>query len=177
MRKKYRKKLNKMLEREANKTNWRTELAHKHFPDGCIYCSSPVLFADSKLIYGRSYGNMYICSNESCRATVGIHKEGEFKNEPLGRLANAELRHWKQQAHAAFDQLWLGKTKIMTRKEAYKIMGNLLNLDESFCHIGMFNIEQCQELIQKLKDNELIVDVGPVIQREPNNANQNQAKQ
>lgn len=159
MKLKNRKKLDKMLEREANKTNWRVDLANKFFPDGCIYCGSPVLFADSKLIYGKSYGNMYICSNESCRATVGCHKEGEFKNEPLGRLADATLRHWKQLAHAAFDQLWLGKSKIMTRKEAYKIMGNLMGLEPDFCHIGMFNVEQCQELIQKLKDNELIAEV------------------
>jgi hypothetical protein len=123
----------------------------KYFPDGCIYCSSPVLFADSKIIYGKSYGNIYMCS--LCDAHVGIHKETD---EPLGRLADATLRHWKQQAHDAFDQLWKGKSRIMKRTEAYKIMQTLMGLPEEFCHIGSFNEDQCQELIEKLKKNELI---------------------
>ena len=126
-------------------------LTAKYFPDGCIYCNSPVLFTDSKIVYGTSYGNIYVCS--LCDAHVGIHKETD---EPLGRLADAELRHWKKEAHDAFDQLWKGKSKIMKRPEAYKIMGSLMKLDPDFCHIGMFNEEQCQELINKLKANQLI---------------------
>ena len=139
-----------------NKDAYRKELAERHFPEGCIYCGAPVLFTDSKIVYGKSYGYFYLCSNTNCGAHVGIHKEGQYKDEPLGRLADATLRHWKQQAHSSFDLLWKGKSRIMTRKEAYSVAQNLLGLDADFCHIGMFNVEQCKELIQKLKDNELV---------------------
>jgi hypothetical protein len=126
-------------------------LTAKYFPNGCIYCNAPVIFTDSKIVYGKSYGNIYLCS--LCDAYVGIHKDSD---EPLGRLADAVLRHWKKQAHDAFDQLWKGKSKIMKRHEAYKLMQNLMGLDPDFAHIGLFNEEQCQELIEKLKKNELI---------------------
>ena len=30
-------------------------------PTKCPYCNSPVRFEDSKIIYGKSYGMVYIC--------------------------------------------------------------------------------------------------------------------
>ena len=67
----------------------------------CDYCGREAEFVDSKIIYGKSYGKIYLCRN--CMAYVGVHKGTD---KPLGRLANAELRNWKKAAHAAFDPLW-----------------------------------------------------------------------
>lgn len=70
----------------------------------CPYCNSPTEFIDSKRVYGRWYGWLLACTRyPQCDAYVGCH--GESKN-PLGRLANAELRAAKKAAHAAFDPLW-----------------------------------------------------------------------
>ena len=57
----------------------------------CDYCGREAEFVDSKIIYGRSYGKIYLCRN--CMAYVGVHKGTD---KPLGRLANAELRNWKR---------------------------------------------------------------------------------
>lgn len=67
----------------------------------CDYCGQQADYVDSKIIYGRSYGMMYLCRN--CMAYVGVHKGTD---KPLGRRANAELRYWKKRAHAVFDPLW-----------------------------------------------------------------------
>lgn len=67
----------------------------------CDYCGRQAEYVDSKAVYGKSYGMMYLCRN--CMAYVGVHKGTD---KPLGRLANAELRYWKKAAHAEFDPLW-----------------------------------------------------------------------
>ena len=56
----------------------------------CDYCGRQAEYVDSKVVYGKSYGMMYLCRN--CMAYVGVHKGTD---KPLGRLANAELRYWK----------------------------------------------------------------------------------
>lgn len=38
----------------------------------CPYCGKPTEFVDSSVIYGRSYGMIYLCRD--CRAYVGVHK-------------------------------------------------------------------------------------------------------
>ncbi|WP_278247013.1 zinc-finger-containing protein [Agathobaculum desmolans] len=67
----------------------------------CNYCGRKAELVDSKVIYGTSYGMMYLCRR--CNAYVGCHKGTD---RPLGRLADAELRYWKKAAHAVFDPLW-----------------------------------------------------------------------
>ena len=57
----------------------------------CDYCGRETEYVDSKVIYGKSYGKIYLCRN--CMAYVGVHKGTD---KPLGRLANAELRKRKE---------------------------------------------------------------------------------
>lgn len=78
----------------------------------CDYCGERAEFVDSKIVYGKSYGKIYLC--RKCMAYVGVHKGTDI---PLGRLANAELRYWKKAAHAAFDPIW--KYGLKKRNEAY----------------------------------------------------------
>lgn len=71
----------------------------------CPYCGYEAKFANSNRVYnGKSYGNIWLCSQyPKCDAYVGVH-EGTL--EPLGRMANPELRAAKKAAHAAFDRMW-----------------------------------------------------------------------
>lgn len=109
----------------------------------CDYCGSRAKLVDSNVIYGRSYGKIYLC--EKCGAYVGVHKGTDV---PLGRLANAELRYWKMQAHAAFDPLWkYGKFKGF-RKVAYGWLSDQLSLPPEKTHIGMFDVDQCKKVIE-----------------------------
>ncbi|MBQ9230123.1 MAG: hypothetical protein IJ190_02970 [Prevotella sp.] len=109
----------------------------------CPYCGKPTELTDSAEVYhGYSFGLIYLC--RSCDAYVGCHKGTE---RALGRLANAELRYWKHQAHEAFDKLWQGKTKVMTREQGYRFLSRELGIPAKYTHIGMFKVETCQKVI------------------------------
>jgi hypothetical protein len=63
---------------------------------------------------------------------------------------NYELYKWRVKAHAVFDKLFIGSEPIMRKQEAYGYLQYLMGLTEEQAHIGNFNIEQCQELIDLL---------------------------
>lgn len=112
----------------------------------CDYCGRLARYVDSSIVYGRSYGMIYYCPD--CRAWVGVHKGTD---EPLGRLADAELREWKKAAHAAFDLFWKGKEK-RTRRWVYEWLAKEMGLPQEQTHIGMFDIEQCKQVIRICKE-------------------------
>lgn len=115
----------------------------------CPYCGQEAKLVDSATIYSRSYGMIWDC--RPCDAYVGTHKSSS-NHAPLGRLANAELRHWRKQAHAAFDRLWRDTTLL--RREAYVLMQQIMGMTAAEAHIGQFDVEQCKQLIEKLSDLE-----------------------
>lgn len=102
----------------------------------CPYCRSRPQLVDSDVIYGRSYGAIYLC--KPCDAYVGCHKGTTI---PYGRLADARLRASKRETHRAFDRLW--KEGGMTRTEAYTWLATELNLSPQEAHVGMLDLEQC----------------------------------
>ena len=132
-------------------------------PPICPYCSKPAVLVDSVVVYRRSYGMIWHCA--PCRAWVGVHK-GTIK--PLGRLANEELRQWKIKAHAAFDPLWQAKFRhraaggagktgtpggasykpAFARGSGYSWLATQMQIDKKDCHIGMFDVEQCKQVVQ-----------------------------
>lgn len=88
-----------------------------------------------------------------CGAYVGTHKHG---GKPLGNLANKELRSCRLKAHASFDPLW--KKKHMTRSEAYSFLSKEMGIKKNWCHIAMFNVEQCKRVVEisKKRTNQII---------------------
>lgn len=113
----------------------------------CDYCGKPAHFVDSAIVYhGTSYGMIYYCPD--CQAWVGCHKGSET---PLGRLANAELRNWKRSAHAAFDPLWR-KRIVGNRQAAYAWLSKKMDLPKEKTHIGMFDVDQCRQVIRICKE-------------------------
>ncbi|MEO6302525.1 MAG: zinc-finger-containing protein [Bacteroidia bacterium] len=125
----------------------------------CPYCKSKTVFVDSSIVYGKSYGMIYFC--QPCRAWVGVHSG---TNKAKGRLANAELREYKKEAHLYFDKIWQ-ELKLMKRAQAYKWLSKLLNLPGKYTHIGMFSEKTCKDVIyfskQFLNDNRrLDLDYG-----------------
>jgi hypothetical protein len=94
------------------------------------------------VIYGRSYGMVYYCA--PCDAYVGVHKGTD---RPLGRLANAELRKWRNKAHASFDPLWKFGRYRGKRSAAYGWLADMMGLPKSETHIAMFDVENCQRVV------------------------------
>lgn len=85
-----------------------------------------------------------------CDAYVGCHPGTD---KPLGRMANAELRVAKVMAHRAFDPLW--QSGYMARRVAYKWLAYELDMANSACHIGMFDVEQCKRVVAVCKTKNL----------------------
>lgn len=108
----------------------------------CPYCYGKTEFVDSEIIYGKSYGMIYLC--RPCDAYCGVHKGTD---QALGRLANKELRGYKKLAHEYFDKLWNTKGG-MTRNEAYKWLSQQLGLNKEHTHIGMFSVKTCKRVIE-----------------------------
>lgn len=114
----------------------------------CDYCQQPARLVSGDIIYPHrpdlAHKKFYSCV--PCDARVGCHPGTE---KPLGRLANAELRQAKQDAHAAFDPLW--QSNGMKRKEAYAWLAKQLGLEVKKTHIGWFNVEACHRVVEVCK--------------------------
>lgn len=129
----------------------------------CPYCKGKSEFVDSSVIYGTSYGMIYLC--RKCVAYCGVHKG---TRNSLGRLANSELRFWKKEAHKYFDMVW--KTEGMDRSELYKMLSESLSIPPEYCHIGMFSIITCKQVVVWSKTllndlRRLDLDMGVAVQR------------
>jgi hypothetical protein len=126
---------------------------HKQILQGkiCPYCKGKTQFVDSSVIYGKSYGMIYLCS--SCDAYCGVHRG---TNISLGRLANSELRKAKREAHTHFDLLW--KEGYFGRNELYHRLSQELSIPRDYCHIGMFSVETCKRVVEWSKNLGLEVD-------------------
>lgn len=124
----------------------------------CPYCGQFSVKVGGEAIYPHRsdlfHKIFYQC--QPCDAYVGSHPG---QDKPLGRLANSELRTWKKRAHAAFDPIWQNRferrsaedakyKKGMARGGRYKKLAALMGIDTRDCHIGMFDIEKCQQVIE-----------------------------
>jgi hypothetical protein len=112
---------------------------------GCDYCYFEAELVSGDKIYphrGDLFSKMF-WRCVSCDAYVGCHPG---TSQPLGRLANAELRRAKQAAHKAFDPLW--QSGKMSRTQAYRRLAEQMGMSQKECHIGMFTTQQCEEAIK-----------------------------
>ena len=116
----------------------------------CPYCTGPSELVTGQVIYPHRPDLFtkwfYQCA--PCGAYVGCHPTGTGKS-PLGRLANAELRRAKSDAHAAFDPLW--RNGNMSRHKAYKFLAREMGVPADKAHIGMFDVAQCKRVVQIAK--------------------------
>ena len=114
----------------------------------CRYCGGAIRLVPAKNIYGDSvyklgleHESVYQCQN--CNARVGCHKG---TTRPLGNVANETLRLKRMETHKVFDAFW--KSNHMSRTQAYKWLSQQLRLPEKQSHIGGFEMDQCQKVIE-----------------------------
>jgi hypothetical protein len=120
----------------------------------CPYCDKPSKMAKGDEVYPdrKDLSDLWFWLCKPCEAWVGCHKQRGRK--ALGRLANKELREAKRRAHLAFDPLWEKKikktrcSKSVARKAGYKWLAGALQIDVKKCHIGEFNIKQCEAVVK-----------------------------
>ena len=124
----------------------------------CLYCGNAAELVNGAKIYPLRADlaplNFWNC--EPCSAFVGCHKAGSYRfedgkkivhkgTEPMGRLADAELRRAKIAAHAAFDPLWKASGK--GRRFAYTWLAARLGLPVDRTHIGEFDAATCRKVV------------------------------
>lgn len=117
-------------------------------PEICRYCGGVVRLVPARMVYGDAAAErlklqkemFYQCQN--CNARVGCHKGTK---RPLGNLANEVLRLKRMETHQVYDAFW--KRRGMTRTQAYKWLAEQLQIPEKLAHIGGFEVDQCQKVI------------------------------
>ena len=103
----------------------------------CPYCGRPAIL--DRVKYGSFYEFYWICV--PCDAKI---KANPHTKQPLGTMANKELRSKRMLAHRVFDVTWKFTNN---RSEAYMKLAEHLNLPPSECHIAKFNIARCNQVI------------------------------
>lgn len=113
----------------------------------CQYCNNNAKLVTGNILYPHrpDLYNMKFWNCKECDAYVGCHPGTD---KPLGILANAELRRAKRKAHEAFDPVW--KNGKIKRADAYKWLADKLGIRIESCHIGMFNVSMCKEVVNKM---------------------------
>lgn len=110
----------------------------------CPYCGSEVWLVPRSDLEPESCGLIYLCSSfPRCDARVNCHPG---KLTPMGSLANANLRRWREKAHKQFDELW--KARRMTRKQAYCWLAEAMDLPEAKTHFAEFDEQQCEKAVE-----------------------------
>jgi hypothetical protein len=115
----------------------------------CPYCQGNAALVNGDDVYPARpdlhYKLFWACF--PCAAWVGCHPNTA---EPLGTLANAELRKLRSAAHAAFDPRWksgkpggIGKR----RNREYQWLADQLGITVEQTHIGMFNAEMARRVV------------------------------
>ena len=131
----------------------------------CPYCGGKAQLRDASSIYHsfKYRGKMFVCENfPKCDSYVGCHPN---TTKPLGRMANKKLRTMKSKAHEYFDPLW--KKRVFARKKslsynrtkAYQWLAEQLDLPESKCHIGLFDVDMCRKVIDVCSNKQIEEDI------------------
>ena len=119
----------------------------------CRYCGGVIRLVPVETVYGASTARLglageklYQCQN--CGARVGCHKG---TTRPLGSVANEMLRLKRKETHEGFDAWW--RARRMTRTQAYKWLSEQFYSGGQQAHIGSFEMDQCQRLIDLCRSN------------------------
>lgn len=122
----------------------------------CDYCHQPAELVRGTVTYPRRKDladrRFWYCA--ACQAWTSCHLPADKSGRrgrgdgtvPMGRLADADLRRWRQSFHAVFDPIW--KTGTLTRDEAYAHVAAELRIGAQQCHSSLFTLEQCREAVR-----------------------------
>jgi len=124
-------------------------------PPVCPYCNRKAKLVTGRKIYSdyTKRGDKYFWVCWFCDAYVGCHSYnshfGLNGTEPLGTLANKQLRTARIKVHKMFDPTW--KVGNWDRTKAYMWLATRLGVPTDECHIGNFDLETCVKAIKALK--------------------------
>lgn len=85
------------------------------------------------------YGRRYACPEFGCTVVQWAGSTSTPADQPT--------RAARMKAHAAFDNMWDYHVPG-SRSKAYKALSEFMELPPSKCHIGMFDAEQCERVVE-----------------------------
>lgn len=119
----------------------------------CPYCGNKMILKRAEDYFGDKIWNenrnsyMYVCKNSICTCYILTYKGSKV---PRGIPADGALRKKRIITHKIFDDIW--KSKIMTKKNAYKWLQDKFALSEEHAHISMFSDYMCDCVIRECKE-------------------------
>ena len=111
----------------------------------CPYCGRTAVLRKASYVHKNASDRdfLYVCSGyPDCDAYVGVHTGTKL---PMGTLADAKLRRKRIETHQVFDAIW--QNGILTKKDAYRWMGDIFCLTTAQAHIGHFSHYYCDRLM------------------------------
>lgn len=116
----------------------------------CVYCGRGARLVLGSALYPHrlDLASRAFWRCDPCAAHVGCHPGG---TQPLGELANFELRKARSAAHRAFDPIW--REGKMKRRDAYYWLSRQLGVRWRDCHIGQFDLTLCQRVMDVMRLN------------------------
>lgn len=114
-------------------------------PEVCRYCRSPVSLVSAEEVYPglRLEANLYFC--EGCGARVGVREE---TGDPVGYLADAELRRWRRVVHEALRPLRREARSYPT--PVHEMIQRALGVPEERARVAMLSIGEIKNLVMWL---------------------------
>lgn len=86
----------------------------------------------------------YSCSRwPECRGSHGAHDDGR----PLGIPGNAETKAARRRAHVSLQKI----EDLIGKAAAYKWLATVLHIERDDCHIGAFDLAQCEKVVGAVK--------------------------
>lgn len=121
-------------------------------PPICSYCGAAATLVPGARLYPHrpelAERSFWECA--ACQAWVGCHTPRDDDDpkcpRPLGTLADASLRRWRNSAHALFDPLW--QSGQISRRQAFEWLAGKMGLPRAQCFIGGFSEAQCKEVVE-----------------------------
>lgn len=132
-------------------------------PTSCHYCGGLIRFVTKKqvLIWDFEPSNeLYVCV--TCSARIGVH---QGTKNPLGMLADAKTRDARRRAHLAFDGLWIDGH--IGRFKGYAWLAMKLGIEHAVCHIGWFDTEVCERVIEICRTPPTTAEIEGVRSKRP----------
>lgn len=114
------------------------------------HCGRPAVLRDAKEVCRthREGEKAYVCSGyPACDSFVLAHPD---TMEPMGSLAWPELRRLRFEAHRQFVQLH--KAGIMTKRQSYQWLAQIVYAPMSYSHIGYLGEYYCKEVIRESEE-------------------------
>ena len=124
-------------------------------PSICRYCGGLIQCVPGQKVYGDTVAkrlklwNEWVYQCQNCNARVGCHRG---TTRPLGNVANEVLRLKRMETHQIFDTFW--QRQRMSRTAAYKWLSKEMKLPKAKAHIGGFEMDQCQQVIDLCRQTE-----------------------